>query len=144
LNAITVKNRTPLPRIDELLDQLHGATYFTKLDLCQGYHQVKVAEEDVHKLAFRTRYGHFEFTVLPFGICTAANYFQQMMHKVLHLYVDRFVVVFVDDVCVYSRSASEHLSHLRTVLRKLREYSLHIKLTKCVLLLCLKSISWVM
>jgi hypothetical protein len=131
LNAITVKNRTPLPCMDMLLDQLHGATYFTKLDLCQGYHQVKVAEEDVHKLAFRTRYGHFEFTDLPFGICTAANYFQKMMHKVLHPYIDRFVIVFLDDICLYSRSVAEHLSHLRTVLSKLREYSLHIKLTKC-------------
>ena len=131
LNAITVKNRAPLPRIDELFDQLQGATVFSKLDLAQGYHQMRVAEQDVHKTAFRTRYGHFEFLVLPFGLTNAPSAFATMMSAVLRPYLDKFVVVFIDDILVYSRTEAEHLQHLRTVLRALQEHDLHVKLSKC-------------
>ncbi len=132
LNALTVKNRTPLPRIDELFDQLQGAQYFSKLDLAQGYHQVRIDEADIHKTAFRTRYGHFEFTVLPFGLSNAPAAFMTMMHSVLRPYLDKFVIVFLDDILVYSRNAEEHLSHLRTVFHTLREHNLHLKISKCL------------
>jgi transposase InsO family protein len=131
LNAITVKNRAPLPRIEELFDQLNGATVFSKLDLAQGYHQMRVAEEDIHKTAFRTRYGHFEFTVLPFGLTNAPSAFMQMMHNVLRPFLDKFVVVLLDDILCYSRSESEHLVHLRLLLSALRAHKLHLKVSKC-------------
>lgn len=131
LNAITIKNRAPLPRVDELFDQLGGATVFTKLDLAQGYHQMRMAEEDIHKTAFRTRYGHFEFTVLPFGLTNAPSAFMSMMHTVLRPFLDRFVIVLLDDILVYSPSESMALVHLRMVLSVLREQRLHIKLSKC-------------
>ena len=131
LNNYTVKNRYPLPRIDELLDRLHGATVFSKLALQSGYHQIRVAPEDVPKTAFRTRYGSFEFLVLPFGLTNAPATFQTLMHKVFGPYLDSFVLVYLDDVLIFSRNAEEHAAHLATVLRLLREHRLYAKLSKC-------------
>ena len=131
LNKQTIKNRYPLPRTDELLDQLHEAAVFSKIDLQSGYHQVRVAEDDVYKTAFRTRYGHFEFKVLPFGLTNAPATFMSFMHDVLRPYLDEFVVVFLDDILIFSKNEAEHLAHLKLVLQKLREHHLYAKLSKC-------------
>ena len=131
LNKITIKNRYPLPRIDELLDRLEGATIFSKIDLRSGYHQVRIADEDVHKTAFRTRYGHFEFKVLPFGLTNAPATFMALMHDVFRPYLDTFVIVFLDDILIYSRLRREHEDHLRKVLDLLRQHKLYGKLSKC-------------
>ena len=131
LNAISIKNRYPLPRIDELLDQLQGSTIFTALDLWSGYHQVRINPKDTHKSAFRTRYGHFEFTVLPFGLTNAPATFMGLMNDVLRPYLDKFVVVYLDDILVYSKSAEEHLDHLNQVLTTLAAHKLKVKLKKC-------------
>ena len=104
---------------------------FTKIDLQSGYHQVRVAEDDVYKTAFRTRYGHFEFKVLPFGLTNAPATFMSFMHDVLRPYLDEFVVVFLDDILIFSKNEAEHLAHLKLVLQKLREHHLYAKLSKC-------------
>ena len=108
LNAVTIKNKYPLPRIDELFDQLQGAKYFTKIDLRSGYHQICIRAEDVPKTAFRTRLGHFEFLVMPFGLTNAPATFMTQMDSTLRPYLGKFVVVFLDDILVYSRSKEEH------------------------------------
>ena len=131
LNKQTIKNRYPLPRQDELLDQLHGAKFFSKIDLQSGYHQVRVADKDVYKTAFGTRYGHFEFLVLPFGLTNAPATFMAFMHEVLQPFLDDFVVVFLDDILIYSQSEAEHLQHLDMVLQQLRKHHLFAKKTKC-------------
>ena len=131
LNQVTVKNKYPLPRIDDLFDQLQGAGVFSKIDLRSGYHQLKVAEQDVPKTAFRTRYGHYEFRVMPFGLTNAPAAFMALMNRVFQPYLDRFVIVFIDDILIYSQSTDEHAEHLRTVLQTLREKKLYAKLTKC-------------
>jgi len=131
LNRITKKNRHPLPRIDELIDRFRGARYFTKLDLLSGYHQQCIAEEDTHKTAFRCRYGHFEFNVVPFGLTNAPASFSNMMLRVLDPVLDKWVVVYLDDILIYSRSEAEHLQHLRSVLALLRKNGLYVKLSKC-------------
>ena len=131
LNALTVKNRYPLPRIDELLDRLHGAKYFSKLDLRSGYHQIRVADEDIPKTAFRTRYGLFEFLVMPFGLTNAPATFQAAMNNTFMPALDSFVIVYLDDILVYSRTAEEHARHLEWVLEKLRSEQLYAKLSKC-------------
>ena len=131
LNKVTIKNRYPLPRIDELFDRLQGATVFSKIDLRSGYHQVRIDQADVHKTAFRTRYGHFEFRVLPFGLTNAPATFMALMHDVFRELLDDFVIVFLDDILVYSKNEAEHEEHLRRVLELLRQHKLYGKLSKC-------------
>ena len=131
LNKITIKNKYPLPRIDELLDQLNGAQFFSKIDLRSGYHQIRIHEVDVHKTAFRTRYGHFEFLVLPFGLTNAPATFMQLMQQIFHPYLDQFVVIYLDDILVYSKTKEDHKKHLKIVLQLLRENQLYAKLNKC-------------
>ena len=131
LNKITIKNKYPLPRIDELLDRLLGAKYFSKIDLRAGYWQVRIAEEDVPKTAFRTRYGHYEFLVMPFCLTNAPATFMHLMQQTFREHLDDSVIVFIDDVLVYSKTKHEHEQHLRTVLQVLREKQLYAKLSKC-------------
>ena len=131
LNRITIKNKSPLPRIDELLDTIGGNTIFTKLDLMSGYHQFRVADDDTHKTAFRTRYGLYEFTVLPFGLTNAPATFMTMMNDVLRPYLDDFVIVFIDDILIYSKTPEQHDRHVRKVLDLLRANQLYAKKTKC-------------
>lgn len=131
LNKLTIKNRYPLPRIDELLDQLLGAQYFSKLDLQSGYWQIRIAEEDIPKTAFRTRYGHFEWKVLPFGLTNAPATFQALMNDILRPYLDDFVVVYLDDILVYSKTADDHVKHLDQVLSVLEQHELYAGLDKC-------------
>jgi hypothetical protein len=116
LNEVTVKNKYSLPWIDVLFDQLRGACVFSKIDLRSGYHQLKVRECDIPKTVFVLRYGLYEFTVMPFGLTNAPAYFMYMMNKVFMEYLDKFVVVFIDDILVYSRNEEEHEGHLRLVL----------------------------
>ena len=116
MKRVTIKNRYPLPRIDDLFDQLKGTRVYSKIDLHTGYHQVRVREVDIPKIAFRTRYEHFEFTMIPFRLTNALAAFMDLMHRVFQPYFDQFVVVFVDDVFIYSRSEGEHEDHLRIVL----------------------------
>ncbi|KAE8667313.1 Kinesin-3 [Hibiscus syriacus] len=131
LNKLTVKNKYPLPRIDDLFDQFRGASIFSKIDLRYGYYQLKVKDSDIPKTAFRTRYGHYEFSVISFGLTNAPAAFMDLMHRVFRPYLDQFVVVFIDDILVYSRSEAEHEEHLRIVLQTLRENNLYAKLSKC-------------
>jgi hypothetical protein len=131
LNKVTVKNKYPLPRIDDLFDQLKDAKIFLKIDLRSGYHQVRIKDEDISKTSFRTRYGHYEFTVVLFGLTNAPAVFMCLMNGVFINYLDKFVIVFLDDVLVYSKTAEEHEKHLRMVLEVLREHQLYAKLSKC-------------
>ena len=131
LNKITVKNRYPLPKIDELLDRLHGARYFTKIDLASGYHQIRVRESDIQKTAFVSRYGSFEYMVMPFGLCNAPATFQRVMNTILREGLDKFVLVFLDDILIYSKTLEEHLEHIRAVLGRLREEKFFGRLHKC-------------
>ena len=131
LNKITVKNRYPLPRIEELLDHLHGARYFSKIDLHSGYHQIRVRESDIAKTAFVTRYGSFEYLVMPFGLCNAPATFQRIMNTILRDGLDRFVLVFLDDILIFSRTKDEHEKHIRAVLTRLREEQFLGRLKKC-------------
>jgi hypothetical protein len=131
LNKVTIKNKYPLPRIDDLFDQLKGAQVFSKIDLRSGYHQLKIKAEDVAKTAFRTRYGHYEFLVMPFGLTNAPAAFMDLMNRIFQPYLDQFIVVFIDDVLVYSKDKAMHEQHLRTTLQLLREKKLYAKLSKC-------------
>ena len=131
LNNITVKNRYPLPRVDDLLDQLSQARYFSKLDLTSGYWQVRVKSDDTHKTAFRTRYGHYEFMVMPFGLCNAPSTFQHLMNSTFQDYLDDFVIIYLDDIMIYSKTFNDHLKHLEIVFQKLRDMKLYAKLQKC-------------
>ncbi|OMO80899.1 reverse transcriptase [Corchorus capsularis] len=131
LNKVTVRNRYPLPRIDDLFDQLKGAQVFSKIDLRSGYHQLKIKAEDVPKSAFRTRFGHYEFLVMPFGLTNAPAAFMDLMNRVFKDYLDKFVVVFIDDILVSSKSMEEHGEHLWLVLQILREKKLYAKFKKC-------------
>ena len=130
LNRVTVKNRYPLSRIDDLFDQLRGVRVYSKIDLRTGYHQLRVRDTDIPKTAFRTRYGHFEFTVMPFGLMSALAAFMDLMLRVFQPYLDQFVVVFVDDILIYSQLEWEHEHHLRIVLQLLRDQQLYAKFSK--------------
>jgi hypothetical protein len=131
LNEVTIKNKYPLPQIEDLFDQVRGAKVFSKIDLRYGYHQLKIRIEDIPKAAFTSRYGLYEFTVMSFGLTNAPAYFMYLMNKVFMEYLDKFVVVFIDDILVFSRNEEEHEEHLRLVLQKLREHQLYAKFSKC-------------
>ncbi|WRX26676.1 Reverse transcriptase domain - like 10 [Theobroma cacao] len=131
LNRVTIKNKYPLPRIDDLFDQLRGVMVFSKIDLRSEYYQLRIKEQDVPKTAFKTRYGHYEFLVMPFGLTNAPTAFMDLMKRVFHPYLDKFVIVFIDDILVYSKNDDEHAVHLRIVLQTLRERQLYAKFSKC-------------
>jgi hypothetical protein len=131
LNKVTVKNKYPLPRIDDLFDQLKDGKIFSKIDIRSGYHQVRIKDEDIGKTTFRTRYGHYEFTMVPFGLSNAPAIFMCLMNRVFRNYLENFFVVFLDDILVYSKTEKEHEQHLRMVLQVLREHQLYTKLSKC-------------
>ena len=131
INKVTVKNKYPLPRIEDLFDRLKGASVFSKIDLRSGYYQLRVKGVNVPKIAFRTCYGHYEFLVMPFGLTNASVAFMDLMNGGFHPHLDQFVVVFIDDILVYSKDAQEHEQHLRLVLQILREKQLFAKLSKC-------------
>ena len=131
LNTITIKNKFPLPIIDELLDELAGSTWFSKLDLRAGYHQIRLLPEDEHKTAFKTHNVHFHFRVMPFGFCNALATFQCLMNAIFGKYARKFVIIFLDDILVFSMDLEEHEEHLRLVLATLREHQLYTKASKC-------------
>jgi hypothetical protein len=131
LNAVTIKNKYPLSRIDVLFDQLVGAKVFSKIDLRSGYHQIKIRASDISKTAFSTRYGLYEYLVMSFGLTNAPAYFMYLMNSVFMPELDKFVVVFIDDILVYSRNEEGHAGHLHVVLQRLREHRLYAKLSKC-------------
>ncbi|GJU74626.1 putative reverse transcriptase domain-containing protein [Tanacetum coccineum] len=124
LNKLTVKNRYPLPRIDDLFDQLQGSNVYSKIDLRSGYHQLWVREEDIPKTAFRTRYGHYEFQVMPFGLTNAPAVFMDLMNHVCKPFLDKFVIVFIDDILIYSKNKKEHEEHLKAILELLKKEEL--------------------
>ena len=127
LNKVTIKNKYPLPRIDDLFDQLKGATVFPKIDLRSGYYQLKVRESYIPKTTFQTQYGHYEFLAMSFGLTNAPTTFMDLMNRVFEEYLDKFVIVFIDGILVYSRTKEEHELHLKIVLEKLREKKLYAK-----------------
>ena len=131
LNRVTVKNKYPLPQIDDLFDPLRRSEYYTKIDLRTGYHQLQIREEDIPKTAFHTRYGHFEYTVMLFELINALVTFMDLMHRVFRPYLDQFVIVFIDDILIYSQTHEEHEHHLIIMLQTLREHKLYAKMRKC-------------
>ncbi|GKA87781.1 putative reverse transcriptase domain-containing protein [Tanacetum coccineum] len=131
LNKLAVKNRYPLPRIDDLFDQLQGSSIYSKIDLRSGYHQLRVREEDIPKTAFKTRYGHYEFQVMPFGLTNAPAVFMDLMNRVCKPYLDKFVIVFIDDILIYSKNKQEHEEHLKLILELLKKEELYAKFSKC-------------
>ncbi|GJY96714.1 putative reverse transcriptase domain-containing protein [Tanacetum coccineum] len=131
LNKLTVKNRYPLPRIDDLFDQLQGSSIYSKIDLRSGYHQLRVREQDIPKTAFRTRYGHYEFQVMPFGLTNAPTVFMDLMNRVRKPYLDKFVIVFIDDILIYSKDKKEYEEHLKAILKLLKKEKLYAKFSKC-------------
>ena len=133
LNDVTIKNTYPLPHIDELFDQLQEAVVFSKLDSRQSYYQLRILEKEIPKIAINSRYGHFEFAVIPFGLTNAPAVFMDLMHRIFKPYLDQFVVVFIDDILVYSKTLEDHEKHLRIVLQTLKEHRLYAKFSKCEL-----------
>ncbi|GKC39067.1 putative reverse transcriptase domain-containing protein [Tanacetum coccineum] len=131
LNKLTVKNRYPLPRIDDLFDQLQGSSVYSKIDLRLDYHQLRVREEDIPKTTSRTRYGHYEFQVMPFGLTNAPAVFMDLMNRVCKPYLDKFVIVFIDDILIYSKNKKEHEGHLKLILELLKKEELYAKFSKC-------------
>ncbi|GKC48317.1 putative reverse transcriptase domain-containing protein [Tanacetum coccineum] len=131
LNKLTVKNCYPLPWSDDLFDQLQGSSVYSKIDLRSGYHQLRVRDEDIPKTAFRTRNGHYEFQVMPFGLTNAPAVFMDLMNRVCKPYLDKFVIVFIDDILIYSRNKEEHANHLRIILELLKKEKLYAKFSKC-------------
>nr|GEX65058.1 putative reverse transcriptase domain-containing protein [Tanacetum cinerariifolium] len=131
LNKLTVKNRYPLPRIDDVFDQLQRTSVYSNNDLRSSYHQLRIQEEDIPKTDFRTRYGHYEFQVMPFGLTNAPAVFMDLMNRVCKPYLDKFVIVFIDDILVYSKNEKEHEEHLKAILGLLKKEELYAKLSKC-------------
>ncbi|GJR45043.1 putative reverse transcriptase domain-containing protein [Tanacetum coccineum] len=131
LNKLTVKNRYPLPRIDDLFDQLQGSSVYSKINLRSGYHQLRVRNEDIPKTTFRTRYRHYDFQVIPFGLTNAPAIFMDLMNRMCKPYLDKFVIVFIDDILIYSHNKEEHADHLRIILELLRKEKLYAKFSKC-------------
>jgi hypothetical protein len=131
LNAVTIKKKYPLPRIDDLFDQLRGACILSKIDLWSGYHQLKIRESDIPKTTFISRYGPYEYTIMSLGLTNISAYFMYLMNKVSVEFLDKFIVVFIDDILVYSKNKEEHMNHLHPILQKLREHQLYAKLSKC-------------
>ncbi|KAK1681488.1 hypothetical protein QYE76_042336 [Lolium multiflorum] len=131
LNDVTIKNKYPLPKIEDLFDQLTGAVVFSKIDLKTGYHQLKIRALDIPKTAFTTRYGLYEYNVMSFGLTNAPAYFMNLMNKIFMNFLDKFVVVFIDDILIYSKSEEEHEQHLEAVLETLRDHKLYAKFSKC-------------
>jgi hypothetical protein len=131
LNEVTTKNKYPLPRIEDLFDQMKGAGVFSKIDLRSGYHLLRTWESDIPKTAFHTWYGLYEYTVMSFGLTNAPAYFMYLMNKMFMEYLDKFVVVFIDDILIFSKTEEEHEKHLRLVLEKLRCNQLYAKFSKC-------------
>jgi hypothetical protein len=131
LNEVTIKNKYPLPRIEDLFDQLRGASVFSKIDKRSGYHQLRIQPPDIPKTTFITKYGLYEFTIMSFVLTNAPTFFMNLINIVFMDYLDKFVVVFIDDILIYSRSEEEHVNHLKMVLQRLREHQLYAKLSKC-------------
>jgi hypothetical protein len=131
LNEVTIKNKYPLPRIEDLFNQLRGDSVFSKIDLRSGYHQLRIRPSDIPKTTFITKYGLYEFTVMSFGLMNAPAYFMYLMNSVFMDYLDKFVVVFIDDILIYSQNEQEHEEHLRNILQRLRDCQLYAKLSKC-------------
>jgi hypothetical protein len=131
LNEGTIKNKYPLPKIEDLFDQLRGASVFSKIDLMSGYHQLRIRPSDIPKTAFITKYGLYEFTVMSFGLTNTPALIMNLMNSVFMDYLDKFVVVFIDDILIYSQSEEQHVDHSRMVLQRLREHQLYAKLSKC-------------
>nr|GFB86877.1 putative reverse transcriptase domain-containing protein [Tanacetum cinerariifolium] len=131
LNKLTIKNRYPLPRIDDLFDQLQGLSMYSKIDLRSGYHQLHVREKDISITAFRTRYGHYEFQVMPFGLTNAPAVFMDLMNRACRPFLDKFVIVFIDNILIYSKNKEEHEEHLRIILKLLQKEKLYAKFLKC-------------
>jgi hypothetical protein len=131
LNEVTIKNKYPLSRIEDLFDQMKGASVFSKINLRLGYHQLKIRESDIPKTTFRTWYGLYEYTVMSFGLTNAPVYFMYLMNKVFMEYLYRFIIIFIDDILVFSKMMEEHEEHLRLVLEKLRSNQLYAKFSKC-------------
>jgi hypothetical protein len=131
LTDVTIKNKDPLPRIEDLFDQMRGARVFSKIDLRLGYHQMKIRPSDIPKTTLSTRYGLYEFTIMSFGLTNAPAYFMNLMNKVFMEYLDKFVVVFIDDILIYSKNDGDHEEHLRMVLQKFRDNELYAMFSKC-------------
>ena len=131
LNKLTIRDRYPLPRIDDLFDQLQGSSVYSKVDLRTGYHQLAVKGGDISKTAFRTRYGHYEFLVMPVGLTNASVVFMDLMNRVCKPILDKFVIVFIDDILIYSKMNEEHKEHLRLILGLFKEDLLYAKFSKC-------------
>nr|GFA14873.1 putative reverse transcriptase domain-containing protein [Tanacetum cinerariifolium] len=131
LNKLTVRNRYPLPRIDDLFDQIQGSSVYSNIDLRSGYHQLRVREEDIPKTAFRTRYGHYEFQVMPFGLTNAPAVFMDLMNRVCKPYLDKFVIVFIDNILIYSKDEKELEEHLKAILELHKKEELYAKFSKC-------------
>jgi hypothetical protein len=131
LNKLTIKEKFPIPIIDDLLDESSGAQYFTKLDLCSGYHQIRMQEDDMPKIFFRTHEDHYEFFFMPFGLCNAPSTFQSLMNHVFHPFLHHFVLVFFDDILIYSKTWKSHLSHVDQILYLISQHQLFLKHSKC-------------
>jgi hypothetical protein len=131
LNAVTIKNKYPLPCIDFLFDWLAGAKVFSKIDLCFGYHQIKIRSSDISKTAFSIRYGLYEYLVMSFGLTNAPAYFMYLMNSVFMQKLDQFIVVFIDDILIYSKNPEDHAKYLHIILQRLRDHHLYAKFSKC-------------